>query len=77
MDNHEKIYDVLLEMKSDIGGIKSDVSGICKRLDTMNGKVAEHEKFILNWQGKLGFISALVGASISLLVLWLKEKLKL
>lgn len=76
-DNHDNIINHLISIKEDLGGIKTDVNNINKRLDTLNGQVAKHASFINTWKGKLAVISAVAGSVGSLLVLYIKKHLNL
>lgn len=74
-ENHEKLYDILLEIKEDLGEFRSEIGGINKRLDTLNGQVAKHASFINTWKGKFAIISSLVGGGAALLITYIKQEL--
>lgn len=67
-DDHNKIYEILLEMKENQGREEGKIDGINQRLDTVNGRLGKHDdrlgildSFKDNLKGKVAVISLLVG----------------
>lgn len=74
METHEKLYDILLSIKEDMGSLKSDTSGIKEHLKTLNGKVLSHESWISNAKGKVAVVASVVGGAMGLAVIWVKSQ---
>lgn len=62
-DNHEKLYDILLEMKEEMGEMKSDIKSTLAQTTKTNGRVSnleievkKHQSFIDNLRGKVAVI---------------------
>ncbi len=72
MTSQDKIYDVLLTIKEDIGSLKADVSGVKDHLKIMNGQIAKHANFINTWKGKFAIIGTVISTSVALLVAFIK-----
>lgn len=55
-DNHEKIYDILLEMRGEMGEMKSDIKSTLAQATKTNGRVNTLEAIINNWKGRLAVV---------------------
>lgn len=76
-DNHEQLYNILLEMKEDIGRIEQKVDYSIKLGEKTNGRVNLLEAFKENLQGKVAIIALLVGFAGTLISGWIKKQLGL
>jgi len=72
--------NLLVEIAKDTGEIKGELRGINKRLDTLNGSVADSktrintlESFKNNLQGRIIILVAIVGVGISIISAYLKD----
>lgn len=81
-NNHDKLYDILLNIREDLGGlkadnssIKDDINRIKEQFKTLNGSVARHSSFINVWKGKMLVISSGIAIFGSLVTSWIKKYL--
>lgn len=74
MEHNDKIIEILLGMKEDMGSLKADTSGIKDHLEKLNSKVASHESWISNAKGKIAVVSTVVGGITALVVAYVKKQ---
>jgi hypothetical protein len=90
-DNHEKLYEILLDVQKQIGHLGNETSKQSEMLIALNNKVAiangrttkneemlaKHQSILDDWKGKLAVIVVIVGFAGNLLISWIKKSLDL
>ena len=73
--SHEKLYDILLSMKEDIGEMKSDIKSVKTAAEDTSKTVKKHDEIISNWQGRIAIIGAIVGVVSTTIISWIRKEL--
>lgn len=66
-DRHEQLYSILLEMKEDMGEMKSDLKTVKEQTIKTNGRVNALERFVDTWKGKIAVVTfglSLIGTAV-------------
>lgn len=73
--DHSEFYQILLNIKEDIGGIKADVKNLKTWNESMEPKISTLAAFMNNTLGKVSILSIALSATVTLLVGWIKNNI--
>lgn len=73
----ENIYKLLLDIRGEMGEMKSDIKSTLSQALKTNGRVSALEVFMNTWKGKIAIIGICLGFIGTMIATYIREKLGL